>query len=64
MIAAEMEAEKAEQRLEVLQSTARERIEIGFLLGAGPRDEATERALDERADGQIGLARKRPRRHP
>ncbi len=61
VIGAEMEAEKAEQRLEALRTSPRERIEIGFMLGAVPRDEATERALDERAEAQIELARKRPR---
>lgn len=61
VIGAAMEAEKADQRLEALRTTPRERIEVGFLLGAVPRDEATERSLDRRADAQIELARKRPR---
>ena len=55
-----MADEKHEQRLEALRTTSAERIALGLLLGAVPRDAATERALDERAAGQIELARRRP----
>jgi len=58
-IATVMGAEKDEQRREVLRTTAAERVLTGFLLGAVPRTPAIEAALDERAAGQIGLARRR-----
>jgi hypothetical protein len=60
LIAAAMKAEKEEQRREALQSTARERIAAGILLGAVLGDAAVAEALDRRAAAQIGLARKRP----
>jgi hypothetical protein len=59
VIAEAMAVEKAEQRAQALRTTAAERIAVGFVLGAVPRDDATEQALDERAVGQIGLARRR-----
>jgi hypothetical protein len=58
-IAEAMQAKAEEERSEVLETTVAERIALGFILGAGARDEATERALDERAQDQIGLARRR-----
>jgi hypothetical protein len=59
VIAEAMAAEKDEQRAQALSTTAAERIAVGFVLGAVPRHDATEEALDERALGQIGLARRR-----
>lgn len=56
-----MAAEKSAQRAETLESTVAERMAMGMLLGAGPRDPTVERSLDERARGQIGIARRRPR---
>jgi hypothetical protein len=61
VIAEAMAEEKAGQRAETLLTTAAERMTIGMLLGAVPRDAAIEQALDERAHAQIGLARRRPR---
>ena len=60
LIGEEMRAEKEEQRRETLVGSLADRIETGLLLGAFPRDAATEEALDRRADEQIELARKRP----
>jgi hypothetical protein len=53
-----MAMEKAEQRADALRTTIAERIATGFLLGAVPCDEVTELALEQRALGQIGLARR------
>jgi hypothetical protein len=58
LIAVAMAAEKAAQRLEALDSTPAERVALGFQLGAVPRSDAIEAALDERAQGQLGLARR------
>jgi hypothetical protein len=57
-IAQAMAMEKAEQRADALRTTIAERIATGFLLAAVPCDEATELALEQRALGQIGLARR------
>lgn len=60
VIAEAMAAEKAAQRHEALCTTAAERVALGVLLGSAvPRDAAIDQALDERAVGQIGLARRR-----
>jgi hypothetical protein len=58
IIAGAMATEKEEQRREALHTTAAERVATGFLLGAVPRSRAIEAALDERAAGQIGLAKR------
>lgn len=58
-IAKAMEMKAEGERREALETTVEERVCLGFLLGAGPRDEATQRALDQRAEAQIGLARRR-----
>jgi hypothetical protein len=59
LIAEAMAVEKGEQRREALRTSPAERVATGFLLGAVPRDAATEAALDRRAAGQIGLAKRR-----
>lgn len=51
-----MAAKKDEQRRDALCSTAAERVVLGFRLGAQPNSAASDAALDERADAQIGLA--------
>lgn len=56
-IGAAMAEKKVAQRQEALTTTPAERVAAGFLLGAVPRTAGTERALDERARGQIELAR-------
>jgi hypothetical protein len=56
-IGAAMAEKKVAQRRDALTTTPAERVAAGFLLGAGPRTPGTERALDERAQGQIELAR-------
>jgi hypothetical protein len=56
-IGAAMAEKKAAQRRDALRTTPAERVAAGFLLGAGPRSPGAERALDERAAGQLELAR-------
>lgn len=51
-----MAAKKAEQRRDALSSTPAERVALGFRLGARTKPDATDAALDERAEAQIGLA--------
>lgn len=51
-----MADKKVAQRREALTTSPAERVATGFLLGAVPRSRGTEQALDERAQGQIGLA--------
>ncbi len=53
-----MAAKKDEQRREALRSTAAERVALGFQLGARAQNDAIDTALDERADAQIGLAKR------
>ncbi len=55
-IGAAMAEKKSEQRRDALRTTAAERVASGFLLGAGPRTPGVARALDRRAEQQIGLA--------
>ena len=55
IIAAAMTEEKEEQIREALRTTPAIRVRTGFLLGALPA--AIVAALDERSEGQIGLAR-------
>lgn len=57
VIAATMAEEKAEQRREAASTSVAVRVRSGILLGVAPRTAAIERALDDRADAQIGLAR-------
>ena len=57
-IGAAMTAKKTAQRQEALRISPAERVATGFLLGAVPRSPGIERALDERAEQQIELARK------
>jgi len=58
-IAEAMAGEKRAQRAEVLRTTPAERVALGFVLGAVPLDAASQRMLDERAAGQLGLAQRR-----
>lgn len=61
VIGAAMAAKKEDQRRDALRTSAAERVAAGILIGHVPIDEATARSLDERALGQIGLARRRPK---
>lgn len=61
-IADAMRIKGREQRMESLRLTAAERVAAGFLLGAVPQSAAVTAALDRMADGQIELARRRPKR--
>ncbi|MCW5892862.1 MAG: hypothetical protein KIT14_20305 [bacterium] len=60
-IGAAMAEKKSEQRRDALRTPAAERVAAGFLLGAAPRTPGIERALDRRAEQQIGLAEARRR---
>lgn len=53
-----MAAKKDDQRREALRSTPAERVALGFQLGARKQNDAIDAALDERADAQIGLAKR------
>jgi hypothetical protein len=56
-IGAAMTDKKTAQRRDALLTTPADRVATGFLLGAGPRSPGIERALDDRAERQIELAR-------
>ena len=56
LIAAAMAEEKDEQIRDALQTTPAARVLTGFLLGAVPRPRGVAAALNDRAEGQIGLA--------
>jgi hypothetical protein len=57
-VAEAMAAEKHDQRLEALRSSAASRVRAGFEVGSISLPPGGELALDERAEGQVGLARR------